>query len=120
MPQETTPSPWSDADATGACLSVVADAQSLWSSLEDTSLRRSAASESSRPAGFLSSDVEAEEDDAMCGRNYGPMGSLNLATHWFVRKNLRMSPQMKRTLTLTEEAGARAASRGDMQARNCP
>ena len=110
----------SDAAATGACLSVVADAQSLWSSLEDTSLRRSAASESSRPAGFLSSDVEAEEDDAMCGRNYGPMGSLNLATHWFVRKNLRMSPQMKRTLTLTDEAGARAASRGDMQARNSP
>ena len=59
MPQETTP--WSDADATGSCLSVIADAQSLWSSLDDTSFRRSAASESSRPEGFIS-DMEAAED----------------------------------------------------------
>ena len=75
MPQETTPSPWSDATATGACLSVVADAQSLWSSLEDTSLRRSAASESSRPEGFIS-DMEAEEDAVMWAETYGPIGSL--------------------------------------------
>eukprot|EP00964_Phaeocystis_antarctica_P125210 scaffold88837_cov63-Phaeocystis_antarctica.AAC.2 len=80
MPQETTPSPLSDAAATGACLSVVADAQSLWSSLEDTSRRRSAASESSNPAGCLSSDVAAEDGVAMwpaygIARSMPPIGS---------------------------------------------
>ena len=73
MPQETIP--WSDAGANGACLSVVADAQSLWSSVDDTSFRRSAASESSRPEGFIS-DMEAAEDAVMWAETYGPIGSL--------------------------------------------
>ena len=68
MPQETTP--WSDADSTGACLSVSADAQSLWSSLDDTSFRRSAASESSRPEGFISG-MEAAEDAGMWAETLG-------------------------------------------------
>lgn len=56
----------SNAVAAGACLSAVADAQSLWSSLDDTSLRRSAASESSKFVGLhFTSEVEAEEEDAM-------------------------------------------------------
>ena len=85
MPQETIP--WSDANATGACLSVVADAQSLWSSLEDTSFRRSAASESSRPEGFISG-MEAAEDAGMWAETYGPIGSRGMRRA-LVRPKLR-------------------------------
>ena len=85
MPQETTP--WSDADATGSCLSVIADAQSLWSSLDDTSFRRSAASESSRPEGFISG-MEAAEDAGMWAETYGPIGSRGMRRA-LVRPKLR-------------------------------
>ena len=67
MLQETMPSPLSD---TAACagLSAVADAHNLWSSLDDTSLRRSAASESSKfDTAHFSSEVEAEEDAMWAG-----------------------------------------------------
>jgi hypothetical protein len=43
--------------------------------VDDTSFRRSAASESSRPEGFIS-DMEAAEDAVMWAETYGPIGSL--------------------------------------------